>query len=101
MYDYTSQAGLLIQGFLVAILIGVFYNLWVSTKVYGGIIGLAVRLFGIGMLFITLSLIERVLINFGIIQSTPDLAMVQDIMSLIGLVFLGLGFSKLASGAKV
>ncbi|MEO8065792.1 MAG: hypothetical protein ABI643_02975 [Candidatus Doudnabacteria bacterium] len=100
MYDFNSQSGLIIQGFIAVIVIGVFYNLWVSTKVYGGIIGVAIRLLGFGVLFVTISVIERVLINFSIIQSTTNLALIQDIFNVIGLIFLGLGFSKLSSAAR-
>ena len=100
MYEFSSETNLIIQGCIAVIIIGVFYNLWSSTKVYGGIIGKAIRLLGFGMLFITIGVIERVLINFHVIISTPDLALAQDILNLIGLVLLGLGFSKLASATK-
>lgn len=100
MYEFNSQANLFIQAFIAIIIIGVFYNLWISTKLYGGIIGTAVRLLGMGMLFVTISVIERVLVNFSIIITSPNIALAQDIFSLIGLVLLALGFSKLASVAK-
>ena len=101
MYQFNSEVNLIIQACIAVIIIGVFYNLWVSTKVYGGIIGSAIRLLGIGMLFVTIAVIERVLINFSIIQTSPDLALAQDVLNLVGLIFLGLGFSKLASATKV
>lgn len=101
MFEFSSQANLIIQGCIVVIILGVFYNLWSSTKVYGGIIGKAIRLLGLGMLFVTIGVIERVLINFHIIASTPNLALAQDVLNLFGLILLGLGFSKLASATKV
>ena len=100
MFEFISQANFIIQGCIAAIIIGVFYNLWVTTKSYGGLIGRAIRLIGFGMLFFTIGVIERVLINFSIIQTTTNLALGQDFLNLIGLIFLGIGFSKLASSAK-
>jgi len=101
MYEFSSEANLIIQGCITAIILGVFYNLWISTRAYGGIVGSAIRLLGLGMLFVTIAVIERLLINFAIVQTSANLAMAQDILSLIGLIFLGLGFSKLASASKV
>jgi hypothetical protein len=100
MYEFASQANLIIQGCIVAVLIGVFYNLMISTKAYGGIVGKSIRLIGIGILFFSLSAIERALVNFSVIQSTFQSGIIQDVLSLMGLIFLGLGFSKLASGTK-
>jgi len=100
MYEFSSEANLIMQGLLAVIVIGVFYNLWSKTKVFGGIIGVAVRFMGAGMLFVTIGIIERVLVNFQIIINTPNLAMAQDILSLIGLICLGIGFSKLASASN-
>jgi hypothetical protein len=100
MYELNSQTSLIIQALIGVIIVGVFYNLWVSTRMYGGIIGTAIRLLGVGMLFVTIATFERVLVNFNIIQSSINLAIAQDIFNVIGLVFLGLGFSKLASGTK-
>ncbi len=101
MYQFSSEANLIIQGLIAVIILGVFYNLWVSTKVYGGIIGRAIRLLGVGMIFVAIAVIERVLINFSILETSSNISIAQDIMNLIGLIFLGLGFSKLASGTKV
>lgn len=101
MFEFISQANFGIQSLIVAIIIGVFYNLWSNTKVYGGIIGTAVRFLGIGMLFMTVAIIERTMTNFHIIVNNPNVAMAQDIFSLIGLVFLALGFSKLIQATNV
>lgn len=92
---------LIIQGLIAVILIGMFYNVWISTKSYGGLIGAAIRLLGLGMLFITIAVIEKLLLNFGIITPSLELNFAQDILTLIGLFFLALGFSRLASAAKV
>lgn len=101
MYEFSSQANFIIQGLIAAIIVGVFYNLWSTAKIYGGLIGWAIRFLGLGMLFITVAVIERVLINFQILTITPNLALLQDILNLIGLLFLGVGFSKLGSATKV
>ena len=91
----------IIQGLLVAIIIGVFYNFWATTRAYGGIVGRAVKFLGAGMLFITISVLEKILVNFGVISQTPNLALIQDVLNLIGLFLLARGFSILASTAKV
>ncbi len=101
MYLFDSSANLIVQGCIVAVLIGVFYNLMISTKAYGGIIGKAIRLIGVGIIFFSLSAIEHSLVTFSVIKPSLQSATLQDVMSLVGLVFLGLGFSKLASGTKV
>lgn len=100
MFSFNSEINFFIQGLIVAIVIGVFYNLWASTKIYGGLIGKAIRLLGLGMLFIAIAVLERILMNFRIIEGTVNLALGQDILTLIGLFFLGLGFSKLGSVNK-
>ncbi|OGE88047.1 MAG: hypothetical protein A3J07_01800 [Candidatus Doudnabacteria bacterium RIFCSPLOWO2_02_FULL_49_13] len=100
MYDFSSQANLFIQAFIAIIIIGVFYNLWVTTRVYGGIIGRAVRFLGLGMLFVAVAVLERVLINFSIIANSPSLSLAQDSLSLLGLIMLGVGFSQLAAATK-
>ncbi|MBI4363267.1 MAG: hypothetical protein HY545_00255 [Candidatus Doudnabacteria bacterium] len=98
---FTSETtSILIQGLLVAIIIGVFYNFWASSKAYGGIVGRALKLFGAGLLFITISVLEKILINFSVIEQTPNLGLVQDLLNLVGLFLLARGFFILASVAK-
>jgi hypothetical protein len=72
----------------------------VSTRVYGGVIGKAIRLIGVATLFVAVSAIEKVLVNFGVIDPSLMLSTIQDVMTLLSLIFLGLGFSKLASAGK-
>lgn len=91
---------LIIQGTIAAILIGMFYNVWVSTKAYGGLIGTAVRFLGLGLLFITISVIEKIFLNFAIITPSIELSFAQDTLTLLGLFFLAVGFSRLASASK-
>ncbi|HEX5430255.1 MAG TPA: hypothetical protein VFX17_04240 [Patescibacteria group bacterium] len=90
-----------VQGLVIIIVIGGFYSLHASTKAYGGLIGRAIRLLGAGMLFVVIAVIEKFLINFGLLEPTTTLSLVQDCLNLLGVLFLGLGFSRLAAAAKV
>src|SRR4051812_44909907 len=96
-----TPVAILVQGFVAVIIIGGFYSLYNSTKAYGGLIGRAIRLLGVGMLFVVIAVIEKILINFSIIELTANLSLFQDAMDLLGILFLGLGFSRLASASKV
>lgn len=91
---------MVIQGLLGAVIIGMIYSVWATTRAYGGLIGKAVRLLGFGIVFIIIEVIEKMLINFGAIEMNSYLAMMQDILIILGLFFLTLGFSKLAVAAK-
>ena len=94
------QTDILNQALIIIIALGVYYNLWSSTKAYGGLIGKAVRFLGVGMLFIVVAVMERILTNYGVIENSVNLGLAQDILNVLGLVFLGLGFSKLAAATK-
>ena len=100
MYDFSSHTSVIIQALIAIIIVGMFYNLKISTQVYGGVIGRAIRLLGLGTLFITLSIIEHLLVVFLVIDNTSTIAIAQEIMNLLGLAFLGLGFSELVSATK-
>ncbi len=91
----------LVQGLVLVIIVGGFYSLYASTKAYGGIIGKAIRFLGVGMLFIIIAVIEKILFNFSILNSSITFSLVQDGLNLLGVLFLGLGFSRLAAAAKV
>lgn len=97
----SFSVDLVLQGLLAVIVIGVFYNLYTTTKVYGGIVGKAIRFFGLGMLFVVIAVLEKTLVTLGVLEPTLKLAFLQDVLNLLGLFFLGLGFSRLASAAKV
>ncbi len=90
-----------VQGLVAVIVIGGLYSLYASTKAYGGLIGQAIRLLGVGMLFVVITVIEKIILNFGIIQNSANLGLAQDGFLLLGVLFLGLGFSRLAHAAKV
>lgn len=95
------DAARVIQLLVLVIIIGGFYSLHASTKAYGGLIGKAIRLLGVGMLFVVVAVIEKVLINLSVIKLTSELSLLHDGLTLLGLFFLGLGFSRLASASKV
>lgn len=97
----TNPISFLVQGLVVVIIIGGFYSLYASTRTYGGLIGQAIRLLGIGMLFVVVAVIEKLLLNFAILQPGTFLSLIQDGFNLFGIFFLGWGFSRLASAAKV
>lgn len=97
----SNPIGFLVQGLVVVIIIGGIYSLIASTRVYGGLIGKAIRLLGVGMLFVVITVLERLFLNFGLIQSSINMGLLQDALSLLGILFLGLGFSRLAAAAKI
>lgn len=96
-----SEAAKIIQGLVAVIIIGGFFSLYKSTQAYGGLIGKAIRLLGVGMMFIVVAVIEKILINLTIIKLTSTMSLVHDGLTLFGLLFLGLGFSRLAAASKV
>jgi hypothetical protein len=92
---------LIIQGMMLAIMIGMFYVVWKTTHAYGGIIGHSIRLLGFGILFISIAVIEKMLVNFAVIEDGPTVSMIQDVVNLVGLALLAWGFKKLATATKV
>lgn len=101
MLTLKSELNNILQALIVVILIGMLYSLWMTTKAYGGIIGYAVRLIGIGITLISIVVLEKMLINFGIVENSTNLQLAQDILTLLSLLFLSWGFKKLAAVAKV
>lgn len=100
MLPENFDVNLVVQGLLGAVIIGMVYSVWATTKAYGGLIGKAVRLLGFGIVFIIIEVIEKMLINFGVLKMNSYLALTQDILIIIALFFLTLGFSRLAIAAK-
>src|SRR3989344_2283394 len=78
----------------------VFYNLMMSTKLYGGIIGKAVRLIGVATMLVAVASIENVLLKFKIVEHSLTASVFQDLLILVSLVLLGIAFSKLGSVNK-
>lgn len=101
MLTLSSELNNVLQALIAVILIGMLYSLWATTKAYGGIIGHAVRLLGVGIILISIVVLEKMLLNFGIIFNSDNMQLAQDILTLLSLVFLSWGFKKLASVAKV
>lgn len=44
---------------LVAVVLGVLFNLWKTTRKYGGIIGKGLRLMGTGIVFLSIEALDR------------------------------------------
>ncbi|MGE5297591.1 MAG: hypothetical protein ACM3KM_00310 [Acidobacteriaceae bacterium] len=97
----TDNFLLLVQGLIVAMMVGMFYVIWTTTQAFGGIIGKSLRFLGYGILFISVAVIEKMLINFDIIQESSMVSLVQDIFNLIGLGLLSWGFRMLARASRV
>lgn len=93
---------LVVQVLVVIIVFGIVYSLWQTTKSYGGLIGAALKWIGLGMVFFSLEALDRVLANLSFINSFgfSDPAAVHNIILLLGLLFSGVGFSKLTKIAK-
>ncbi len=101
MFFTGSEINNIVQGLLGAIIIGMFYTLWVTTRAYGGIIGKSLRLLGFGILFISIAVLEKMFLNFEIIPESTNISLIQDVLNLIGLALLSWGFSKLAAASRV
>ncbi|HYC79409.1 MAG TPA: hypothetical protein VEC17_00080 [Candidatus Binatia bacterium] len=100
MFNFKDEINLILQGLIAVILIGMFYSLWMTTKAYGGLIGHAIRMLGIGIILISVVVLERMLINFSVIESSVTLNAAQDVLTLLSLLFLSMGFKRLAAAGK-
>jgi len=97
----------ILQALVVVVVIGVVYSLWQTTKAYGGLIGGALKWIGLGIVFFTIEAFDRVfgaLGNFSLVSSinTFDVSgdMIHNSLLLLGLLFCGIGFSRLTRIAK-
>ena len=100
MHHFDSNVNFLIQVLLVLVIALVFNNLLITTRLHGEGMRKSVRLLGIGILFISISVIEVLLINFSILEPDLNLSLLKDSLSLVGLIFLAKGFSTLTSTNK-
>jgi hypothetical protein len=100
MFTLSSEFTNVIQALILVILIGMMYSLWMTTKAYGGLIGHAIRLIGIGMIVVAVVVLEKMLINFNVVTNSPNLQLAQDLLTLLSLIFLSMGFKRLANIAK-
>jgi Na+-translocating ferredoxin:NAD+ oxidoreductase RnfD subunit len=100
MFTLTSEFTNIIQALIVVVLIGMTYSLWVTTHAYGGLIGNAIRYIGIGMILVAVVVLEKMLINFSVVTNSANLQLAQDALTLLSLLFLSMGFKRLANIAK-
>lgn len=89
---------ILIQVLVAVIVIGVIYNLWQTTKAYGGLIGSALKWIGLGMLLFSFGALERSATLLGFTLKNGSL--IQDLVLLCGLFFSAIGFSQLTKISK-
>ncbi len=88
---------LLVQIFIVVIIVGVIFNLWKTTRAYGGVIGFGLKWIGLGMVFFSLEALDRALGYLSFVNSifAQNQTIAHHIILLLGLLFSGIGFSKL------
>ena len=96
---------LVLQGLIFVIIIGVIYSLWATTKSYGGAIGSAPKWIGVGILFFTVEALDRIfgtLADLSFVNSLEftDPVLLHHSLMFLGLLFSGIGFSKLTRAAK-
>jgi hypothetical protein len=100
MLSFNSELNNILQGMILAILIGMFYTLWATTRAYGGVIGSAVRMLGFGTILVAIMALEKMLINFEVVENSANMGLIQDVLTTLALFFLFMGFRKLASVVK-
>lgn len=93
---------LIVQIFVVVIVIGIAHSLWRTTRVYGGLIGGALKWIGLGIVLFALEALDRVLGNLSFVASLAgqNAPLVHDAILLVGLTFSAIGFSRLTKIAK-
>ncbi|MDP3741407.1 MAG: hypothetical protein Q8R08_03740 [bacterium] len=93
---------LLVRSFVIIIIIGVVYSLWKTTKSYGGLIGSGLKWIGLGIVFFSLESLDRVLGDLSFINpiSPANTESVHNIVLVFGLLFSGIGFSRLIKITK-
>jgi len=110
--EYSTQSNSLnITDFISALLliivvVGVLINLWRTTRKYGGIVGQALRLIGTGIAVLSVEALDRAtqsLAGQGIIAgitSEPFTQVTHDLILVLALFFVTLGFVKFYSATK-
>ena len=91
-----------VQGLIGIIVIGVVYQLWRTNVQFGGQIGSGLRWIGLGLLFFCLEVIDRILGPYSFLGSFSSVSheIMSYLVSLAGLIFAGIGFSKLKRISK-
>lgn len=91
---------------LIVVVGGVLYNLWLTTKAYGGIVGQGLRRVGVGIVIFSIEALDRVAVNMGADGIVGSLvswrfqSITHDTLFLLGLFFIILGFKRLISVSK-
>ncbi|MEK9180808.1 MAG: hypothetical protein AAB871_01075 [Patescibacteria group bacterium] len=91
---------------ILAITVGVLYNLWRTTLTFGGIIGKGLRMIGLGIVFLSVEALDRVAVAFtdsGIVSSLVSYNMttvVHNSIFVVGLFFVAVGYIRLSSAGK-
>jgi hypothetical protein len=93
---------LLIQVFVAVIVVGVIYSLWRTTRTYGGLVGAALKWIGLGVVFFSIEGLDRALGNLSVVShlTVTYADPIHDAILIFGLMFSGIGFSKLTKIAK-
>ena len=91
---------------LVIVVVVVLINLWRTTRKYGGVIGRALRLIGTGIVLLSIEALDRAtqgLAGQGVIEgitSEPFTQIAHDLLLVLALFFVTLGFVKFYSATK-
>jgi len=108
-HDLAAERGPLtytiITGLMVIVIVGAIYNLWRTTRAYGGIIGNGLRRIGVGSLILVIVALDRLALNFkvGLISGLvleKYQSIVHDILLIAALFFILVGYNKLLSVTK-
>ncbi len=100
MLTLSSELNNVLQALIVVIMIGMLYTVWHTARAYGGLIGKAVHMVGIGITLVSAVVLEKIIVNFGVVENTVNLVLIQDVLTLASLVFLFIGFRRLAQVGK-
>lgn len=84
---------------------GILYNLWGTISAFGGLIGNALKIVGVGVFLFSFEAIDKVLEHFHLDYIEKTLSpsgeeIFHDVLKLVGLFFLAWGLMKLSKIAK-
>jgi hypothetical protein len=90
---------------MFAVIVGSVYNLWRTTRAFGGIIGEGLRRIGVGSLILVVVALDRLALNFkvGIISglvSKGYQSLVHDLLLIAAMFFILVGYRRLLSIAN-
>lgn len=92
---------LLLELLMLVIVGGIVYNLWGTITTFGGKIGEALKLIGLGVLLFSFEAVDKVLEHFELDFVERTLShtgeeIFHDVLKVTGLFFLAWGLSKLS-----